>query len=70
MGDHEQTPLHLKLALTPEQVDELTGVAARTVRDLVKAGHLARVPHTSRILIARAEVDRWLAGGQQQGSAA
>lgn len=64
-----ETPLHAKLALNPEEVESLTGVAARTVRDLVKNGHLARVPHTARILIARVELDRWLTSSEQ-GSAA
>jgi excisionase family DNA binding protein len=55
-----EVPLHLKLALTPEQVEELTNVSARMVRDLVAKGLLRRVAHTSRILVPRSELDRWL----------
>lgn len=41
------------------QAAELIGCSERKVRDLVYAGHLARVPHVGkRILIPKAEVQR------------
>lgn len=57
-------PLVDRLALTPEEIEALTGISARHVRECVKDGLVRRVPYTSRILIARAELDRWLAGNE------
>jgi hypothetical protein len=49
-------------ALKPEQVGALCGgMSDDWVRDLVDRGVLRPVPHTRTLLIARAEVDRWLA---------
>lgn len=55
-------PLAEKLALNPCEIEALCGVSARTVRELVARGDLKRVPFTSRVLVARAELDRWLTG--------
>ena len=55
-----EIPLTEKLALTPSEVEALTGISERHVRECVKQGVVRRVPHTSRILIARVELDRWL----------
>lgn len=54
-------PITEKLSLTPEQVFVLTGIPARTVREYVKRGELRRVRYRARILIARVELDRFLA---------
>jgi excisionase family DNA binding protein len=50
-----------KLALSVADVSELTDLSDSAVRALVEQGHLSRVPHTGRLLIARCELDRWLA---------
>jgi hypothetical protein len=54
--------IHHLAALKPEQVGALCGgMSDDWVRDLVDRGVLRPVPHTRTLLIARAEVDRWLA---------
>lgn len=63
-------PIEQRLALSIPQAGELVGLSARTVRRLVDSGVLARVPHTERVLIARAELERWVTSTMQQGSAA
>ena len=56
----KRVPIHEKLALSVPEVAELVGLSDPTVRRLVKQGHLARVPHTERVLVARKEVERWV----------
>lgn len=53
-------PVHLKAALSVSEVTELVGLSDKAIRRLVATGVLRRVPHTSRLLISRAELDRWL----------
>ena len=60
-----EVPLTEKLALNPEEVEALTGISSRHVRDCIREGLVARVRHTSRVLVARSELDRWLATEQQ-----
>jgi excisionase family DNA binding protein len=57
-----EVPVHLKAALTPNEVAALVGLSASTIRRLVRDGVLRPVPHAPRVLIARAEVDRWVSG--------
>ena len=49
-----------KLALNAAEAAELVGVSEKTIRILVRDGKLARVPDTDRLLIARAELERWV----------
>ena len=49
-----------KLALNATEAAELVGVSEKTIRILVRDGKLARVPDTDRLLIARAELERWV----------
>ena len=53
-------PVHLKAALSVPEITEMVGLSAPAVYRLVEQGVLARVPHTSRLLVARAEIDRWV----------
>lgn len=66
------TPAHLKLALNAADAGDLVGgISETSIRRLVEQGHLARVPHTDRLLIARIELERWVASGRPgEGSAA
>lgn len=58
-------PTHLKIAVGPAEAGELVGgVSASTINRLIERGVLARVPHTDRVLIARSELDRWVASGR------
>lgn len=53
-------PLQDRLAVSVPEAGELVGLSSPAVRRLVDQGVLARVPHTDRVLIARAELDRWV----------
>lgn len=53
-------PVHLKLALSADEAGVMVGLSPASVRRLVVAGVLARVPHTDRLLIARAELERYV----------
>lgn len=57
----ERLPIDRRIALTAAEAGELVGVSEATIRRLVDDGHLARVKHTTRLLIARCELDRWVA---------
>jgi len=57
----ERLPIDRRIALSAAEAGELVGVSEATVRRLVEDGHLARVKHTSRLLIARCELNRWVA---------
>lgn len=63
MSTATDVPVHLKAALTPTEVGALVGLSASTIRRLVRDGVLATVPHAPHLLIARAEVERWVTGG-------
>lgn len=52
--------LNDRLALTVPQTAALVGLSTASIRRLIADGVLARVAHTDRVLIARAELDRWL----------
>lgn len=65
--------LHLRVALTADEAGALLGLSGGSVRRLVETQVLARVPHTTRLLIARAELDRFATStmpNQQPGAAA
>lgn len=53
-------PTHLKLALSIPEAAEMVSLSEASLRRLVNEGVLARVPHTERVLIARAELDRYV----------
>jgi excisionase family DNA binding protein len=55
----------LPLAYTTQQAADLLQVSERHVRTLVYAGHLARVPHTTRVLIPRIALERFVMAGVQ-----
>lgn len=58
-------PLHLKLALTVPEAAALVSLSDTALRRLIDQGVIAKVPHTDRVLIARAELDRWINSGRQ-----
>lgn len=52
--------MDVRVALTPVQAGEALGVSDWTIRRLIKAGLLKRIPHLGdRVLIARAEIERF-----------
>lgn len=53
-------PIHLRAALGVPEAAAMISVSEPTIRALVDKGVLARVPHVGRVLIARAELDRWV----------
>ncbi len=57
-----------KLALNAAEAAELVGVSESTIRHLVRDGKLKRVPDTDRLLIARAELERWVNSGGSDAS--
>lgn len=57
-------PAHLKLALSVHEAAEMVSVSDSTIRRLIDDGHLAKVPFTDRVLIARAELERWVQSGR------
>jgi len=63
------TPAHLKIAVGVVEAADLLDLSEASVRRLIAAGHLARVPHTDRVLIARAELDRFAQQSMQGASA-
>lgn len=63
-------PVHLKAALSVPEITEMVGLSAPAVYRLVERGVLARVPHTSRLLVARAELDRWVTSTMPRSSVA
>lgn len=58
-----------KLALSVPEAAQLVGLSERAVRRLVDGGILARVPDTDRVLIARAELDRWVTSTMAKAAA-
>lgn len=56
----QSVPVHLKLALSLPEAGEMIGLSDTAVARLVEQGYLARVPHTHRVLIARAELERFV----------
>jgi len=58
-----------KLALSAAEAGELVGgLSEKTIRNLVRDGKLARVPDTDRLLIARAELERWVTSTMGEAS--
>lgn len=57
-----------KLALSIPEAAELVGLSQRSIRRLIDSGVIARVPNTDRVLIARVELDRWLASSMGEAS--
>lgn len=55
-----EIPTHLKLALTVPEAAAMIGLGNSSIRRLIEDGVLARVPHTNRVLIARAELERFV----------
>ena len=53
-------PIHLKLALTVPESAAMIGLSDSSIRRLIDQGVIARVPHTDRVLIARAELERYV----------
>lgn len=49
-----------KLALSVPEAAELVSLSDSAVRRLIAEGTLARVPDTDRVLVARAELERWV----------
>lgn len=56
-------PLHLKIALSVPEAAALISCSDWTVREMIRKGVLARVPHTDKVLIARTELDRLVNSG-------
>lgn len=55
-----EVPLWLKPGLSVAEAAVLTGESESSIRRMVRRGELARAPHKGRVIIARAELDRWL----------
>jgi excisionase family DNA binding protein len=57
-----------RLTLTMDEAGQLLGVSGRTIRRLVRAGEIAaiRTASSGRVLIARAEVERFVERGGAQ----
>lgn len=53
-------PIWLKPGLSVAEASALTGESESSIRRMVRRGELARAPHKGRVIIARAEIDRWL----------
>lgn len=51
-----------RLALTVTEVARSTGAGVTTVRRWITDGHLARVPHTDRVLIPVASLEAFVLG--------
>lgn len=51
-----------RLALTVAETAKATGAGVTTVRRWVTDGHLARVPHTDRVLIPVASIEAFVLG--------
>jgi len=49
-----------KIAYTAAEAAELVGLSESGIRNLVRDGKLRRVPDTGRLIIARAELERWV----------
>lgn len=58
-----EVPVHLKAWLTVPEVMAMTGLGESSIYQLVRDGELRKVPHTERVLIARAELDRFAGVG-------
>jgi|GEM_PF-4525940 len=57
-----------RLAYGVADAAALTDVSEATIRRLVDQGTLARVPDTDRVLIAHAELERWVTSTMQAAS--
>lgn len=51
-----------KLALSVAEAAELVGLSETSIRRLVAAGTLPRVPHTERVLIPRLALEEYVNG--------
>lgn len=54
-----ELPIESKLWLSLDEASAMTGLSPSTLWRLVAQGLIARVPHTKRRLIARAELERF-----------
>lgn len=59
-----EIPVHLKAGLSVPEAAAMSGESEASIRRLVRRGVLARAPHTGRVIIHRAELDRWLLSGR------
>jgi transposase len=59
-----EVPVHLKAGLSVAEAAAMSGESESSIRRLVREGVLARAPYTGRVIIARAELDRWLMSGR------
>ncbi len=50
-----------RLALSVQEVATATGAGVTTVRQWVRDGHLARVPHTERVLVPVSSLEAFVA---------
>jgi excisionase family DNA binding protein len=57
-----------RLAYGVSEAAELVGLSENTIRRLVDAGILASVPDTGRVLIAHAELERWVTSTMKAAS--
>lgn len=51
-----------RIAYSVEEAAELLSLSSSEVRRLIRKGHLRRVPHTGRVLIAHRELERFAVG--------
>lgn len=59
-------PAHLKLALSAADAGHLVDLSEPAIRRLVADGVIARMPGTTRLLIARIELERWAASSSPE----
>lgn len=55
-----EIPVWHKSGLSVPEAAAMSGESESTIRRLVAKGEIARAPHKGRVIIARAELDRWL----------
>lgn len=63
-----EVPVWFKTGLSVAEAAAMSSQSEANIRRLVARGVLARAPHTDRVIIARAELDRWLLAGRPESA--
>lgn len=64
VGHVDLAAAQVPVTLTQPEVAEILGISPWMVRGLVRNGELKTIPHTGRrVLVARAELERFIAAG-------
>jgi len=51
-----------RIAYSVDEAAEMLSLSSSEVRRLIRKGHLRRVPHTGRVLVAHRELERFAYG--------